>query len=108
MVPEHGFKALKGDLKYLVPLAVSVFFSILFVDYYVEVGENERENRYFIKRYPTFQIEFRSLYSHPSWDYDELTVEQQKELIVYCKFRWSIDADLDRSDELKACSSRKF
>jgi len=107
MTAEHGFKALKGDLKYLIPFAVGVLILILNVGYYVEADENSSERRYFLKKTATFQLKFRSLYSHVSWRYDVLTVDQKKELIEYCKYRWGIVTDLDYPSELEACSGRK-
>jgi hypothetical protein len=57
---------------------------VLNVGYYVEVDENSEGRKYFIKRALTFQIEFRSLYSHWAWSYDALTIEQKQELVDYC------------------------
>ncbi|HEX8542141.1 MAG TPA: hypothetical protein VF671_10585 [Pseudomonas sp.] len=107
MVAEHGFSALKKDLKYLIPLVLAVLVLVLNVGYYVEVDENSEGRQYFIKRALTFQVKFRSLYSHWTWSYDALTIEQKQELVDYCKYRWGIVTDLDHADELKTCSARK-
>ncbi|OCR26546.1 hypothetical protein AFK24_03180 [Pseudomonas syringae] len=108
MTAKYEFKALRGDLKYLIPSVFAFLLLALNVGYYVEAEENSNDRRYFLKQDFTFQMEFISLYSHWAWSYDALTIEQKQELIHYCKYRWGIVTDLDHADELKACSARKM
>lgn len=95
-------------MKKLIALTVLLVISWLFVGYYKSIDDAELNNNFFIKRYPTFQMEFVNLFANDadSKPLQKLSSEQRQLVIDYCRYRLGIDTTLQSQQELDACKKR--
>ncbi|KFE56894.1 hypothetical protein IV01_06845 [Pseudomonas syringae] len=80
----------------------------LYIGYYTELGVHGGNMVFFIKKYPTFQVEFENLYTREG-DHTPLARMNMVEasiIIDYCKHRLGIDTWLETEEELEACKAR--
>ncbi|MFJ3485445.1 hypothetical protein ACIPL1_18945 [Pseudomonas sp. NPDC090202] len=62
---------------------------------------------FFIKKYPTFQVEFENLFANYK-DHKalaELTPKERQKIIDYCKYRLGIITTLETQDDLESCKA---
>lgn len=63
---------------------------------------------FFIKRYPSFQIEFENIFAYESDDkaLPELSGLEKRKVVAYCKYRLGLATTLTTQDELDKCKAR--
>lgn len=95
-------------MKWLISLALLLCSTLPFVGYYNSIDDAEINTRYFIKRYPTLQMEFVNLFANDSdhKSVDELSAEERGLIIDYCRYRFGINTRLASQADLEACKQR--
>jgi hypothetical protein len=95
-------------MKKLLTIVVLALLATLYIGYYKELVEARRENVFFIKKHPTFQVRFYNIHANDG-DYreiEQLTGEQRKKMIDYCRYRLGIDTELKTQADVVMCSKR--
>lgn len=95
-------------MKWLISLMFLLCGFVPFVGYYNSIDDAEINTRYFIKRYPMFQMEFVNLFANDSdhKSVDELSDEERGLIIDYCRYRFGINTRLVTQTDLEACKQR--
>lgn len=81
---------------------------LLFVGYYRVVDDAELNRVFFIKKRPTFQVEFVNLFANDADNkkLHELEMAERELIIDYCKYRLGINSELRTQEELEICKQR--
>ncbi|HCS45386.1 MAG TPA: hypothetical protein DIW52_21585 [Pseudomonas sp.] len=82
--------------------------TVLFVGYYEVLEDAETRSVVFIKQSSTFQVKFRHLFANDADDkpLSQLSDEERRAVINYCKYRLGVVTDLKTQDELDVCKQR--
>ncbi|AOE84994.1 hypothetical protein [Pseudomonas sp. TCU-HL1] len=92
-------------MKKLPPIIALTLLAVLFVGYYEVLEEAETHSVFFIKKSPTLQVKFRHLFANDADDkpLNQLSDEEQRAVIDYCKYRLGIGTELKTQEELETC-----
>ncbi|MCL6688986.1 hypothetical protein M8R19_09695 [Pseudomonas sp. R3.Fl] len=95
-------------MKKLIYPVVLLVVARLFLGYYESIDDAELNTNFFIKRHPTFQMEFVNLFANDadSKPLQELSAEERQLVIDYCRYRLGIETRLQSQTELDACKKR--
>jgi hypothetical protein len=95
-------------VRWLIFALPMILWSMLYVGYYEAMEDGDVEMILFIKKHPTFQVEFINIHANDG-DYrkvERLTAEQQKWMIDYCHYRLDIDTELKTQEDVETCSKK--
>ncbi|MCY1431945.1 hypothetical protein D9M71_479240 [compost metagenome] len=95
-------------MKNLVLPLVLALLAGLFIGYYDTRYAEDNKRVFFIKKQPTFQVEFENLFANDADNkkLPELNDEERKIVLNYCKYRLGIETNLKTQDELEMCKKR--
>ena len=95
-------------MKKLIILIALLLTGALFIGYYKAIDDAELNTVCFIKKSPTFQVEFESLFANDADDKElyKLNGEERQLVIDYCRYRLGTKTELKSQDELDACKER--
>ncbi|KFE56893.1 hypothetical protein [Pseudomonas syringae] len=95
-------------MKYILAIAALVLVTHFYVGYYTILGVHGGDLVFFIKKYPTLQVQFTNLYTRDSEDVplDELNIAEANLIKSYCKYRLGVINRLGTDEELEACKAR--
>ncbi|MCD5989306.1 hypothetical protein KDX30_15485 [Pseudomonas sp. CDFA 553] len=90
-------------ITFLITLA-----AVLYIGYYEKVEDAYPEKVFFIKKSPTFKIEFENIFAYESDDkkLSQLTDTERQLVIQYCKYRLGLTTTLKNQNELEECKKR--
>ncbi|WP_025130375.1 hypothetical protein [Pseudomonas sp. PH1b] len=80
----------------------------LYIGFYEKIEDAYPEKVFFIKRYPSFQMEFENIFAYESDDktLSELSDLERQKVIAYCKYRLGLATTLTTQSELDSCKAR--
>jgi hypothetical protein len=89
-------------------IIVLTLLAVLFIGYYEVLEDAETHSVLFIKKSPTLQVKFRHLFANDADDklLNQLSDEERRVVINYCKYRLGIETELKTQEELEACKQR--
>lgn len=95
-------------MKKLIFLIVSAFLTALYIGYYPATEDAEIKNVFFIKKHPTFQVEFRNIHANDGdiLLLEHLTEQERQWTIDYCRYRLGIDTELKTQADVVMCSKK--
>ncbi|MGE8501725.1 hypothetical protein VUJ49_09225 [Pseudomonas berkeleyensis] len=95
-------------MKTLAAALALALLAIIFVGYYDALDDADINRVFFIKKAPTWQVEFRNLFANDADDkpLERLTPEERDEVIAYCRYRLGITTELNTQAELERCKPR--
>lgn len=102
---KNRFTRTGDSMKKWILAVPAMLATSLFIGYYDEAVEHDTQTHLFIKKHPTFQIEFSNIFANYRDDKTliELTSEERRQVMDYCKYRLGIDTLLEPQDELDRC-----
>ena len=91
----------------LIILSITIV-AILYIGFYERMEDVYPEKVFFIKKSPTFQIEFENIFAYESDDksLSELSEAERNVVVQYCKYRLGINTTLTSQSELEKCKQR--
>ncbi|AXJ07681.1 hypothetical protein CFN16_27160 [Pseudomonas fluorescens] len=95
-------------MKSLLIILSTTIVAILYIGFYERMEDAYPEKVFFIKKSPTFQIEFENIFAYESDDKNlsELSEAERSLVINYCKYRLGVDTTLKSQSELEKCKQR--
>lgn len=95
-------------MKILITSLALALLAVLLIGYYDTRYAEDNKTVFFIKKQPTFQMEFENLFANDADNkkLHELNDEERQFVIDYCKYRLGIKTDLKTQEELEACKQR--
>jgi hypothetical protein len=95
-------------MKKLIALIVLALVTVLYVGYYEALEDGDIETILFIKKHPTFQMEFYNIHANDGEirQVERLTEQERKWIIDYCKYRLGIDTDLKTQNDVEICRKK--
>jgi hypothetical protein len=95
-------------MKSLLIILSTTIVAILYIGFYEKMEDAYPEKVFFIKKSPTFQIEFENIFAYESDDKNlsELSETERSLVINYCKYRLGVDTTLKSQSELEKCKQR--
>ena len=86
----------------LIAIGVS---TTLTVGYYPSYFDEETQYNFFIKKAPTFQLEFRHIFANEgdAKPLARLRPDEREAVINYCRYRIGINTKLETQADLDAC-----
>ena len=93
-------------MKKLIAAALLALIAALYIGYYTALEDGDVETVLFIKKHPTFQIEFYNIHANDGdlHKLERLSPEQRKWITDYCRYRLGIDTDLTTQADVEMCS----
>jgi hypothetical protein len=98
----------KAGMRYLIFASLISLLLILNTGFYNEVSDSEITRIYFIKKHPTFRMQFFNIHANDG-NYrriEKLTNEQRQDIIDYCKYRLGIDSEITTQADIETCAKR--
>ncbi|WP_240950779.1 hypothetical protein [Collimonas pratensis] len=104
---EHSNSMQKPFNKKIIYIAALIFVLLiawLFTGYVRSYLDEGQQTTFFIKKFPTFQLEFVDPFANEgdSPAIAELSTVDRKSLVDYCKYRFGVTSDSD--DALDTCA----
>jgi hypothetical protein len=99
----------RRNKKYELLIAtVLVVVAMLNVGDYEALEDGDIETIVFIKKHPTFQMQFYNIHADDGEirKIDRLTTEERGRIIDYCKYRLGIDTELKTQDDVEMCRKK--
>ncbi|MBV4549368.1 MULTISPECIES: hypothetical protein [Pseudomonas] len=95
-------------MKKLIALIVLALVTVLYVGYYEALEDGDIETILFIKKHPTFQMEFYNIHANDGEirQVERLTEQERKWIIDYCRYRLGIDTDLKTQNDVEICRKK--
>lgn len=95
-------------MKKLICTTALLIISWLYVGYYTSIDDAEINTNFFIKRHPTPQIKFINMFANDADNktLEELSSEELKLVINYCRYRLGVKTTLQTQSELDECKKR--
>ncbi len=95
-------------MKSLMFFVAIALVAALFVGYYEKMEDADPEKVFFLKKQPTLKVHFVNIFAYESDDkkLSELSDEEKRHVIDYCKYRLGISTDLKDQQALEACKQR--
>ncbi|MFJ3263343.1 hypothetical protein ACIPK7_24075 [Pseudomonas sp. NPDC086581] len=95
-------------MKKFFALVLMLCVAHLYVGFYETRWAEDNKRVFFIKKYPSLQIEFVNLFASDADDksLDQLSPLERATVRDYCKYRLGIEAELKTQAELNACKER--
>lgn len=95
-------------MKRLIVLLLVLCVAHIYVGYYETRWAEDNKRVFFIKKYPSFQVEFVNLFASDADDksLDQLSPLERTAVRDYCKYRLGIETELKTQAELNACKVR--
>jgi hypothetical protein len=80
--------------------------AVLYTGFVKSYLDHEVQTTFFIKRFPTFQMEFFDPFANEGDDVpmSQMSTSDRAEFAAYCKYRFGLDADSDLA--LEDCKSK--
>lgn len=88
----------------LIFLFIVIVIWRFFIGYYWLALTEDNSPQFFLKHYPSYQMEFVYIYRDGDVDFlpfSHLSLEEKKELMTFCRYRYGINAKND--DNIKKC-----
>lgn len=95
-------------MKYFVLAILTSLLLILNIGFYNEVSDAEVNRIFFIKKHPTFRVQFFNIHANDGNHrrIEKLTSEQRQDIIDYCKYRLGIDSEVTTQADIEMCAKR--
>lgn len=95
-------------MKSLLIILSTTIVAMLYIGFYEKMEDAYPEKVFFIKKSPTFQMEFENIFAYESDDkkLSELSEGERSLVINYCKYRLGLDTTLKSQSELEECKQR--
>lgn len=95
-------------MKTLLIILSTTIVAMLYIGFYEKMEDAYPEKVFFIKKSPTFQMEFENIFAYESDDkkLSELSEVERSLVINYCKYRLGLDTTLKSQSELEKCKQR--
>ncbi len=95
-------------MKKFLAIITLIFITHLYVGYYETRYAEDNKMVFFIKKYPTLQVEFVNLFASDADDKPLADLGAVEKSIIrnYCKYRLGIETWLQSQEELEACKPR--
>ncbi|KJK03490.1 hypothetical protein UB43_03040 [Pseudomonas sp. 21] len=95
-------------MKKLIAILLVLCVAHLYVGFYRTRWAEDNKRVFFIKKYPSLQVEFVNLFASDADDksLDQLTPLERTAVRDYCKYRLGIETELKTQTELDACKAR--
>lgn len=95
-------------MKSLLIILSTTIVAMLYTGFYEKMEDAYPEKVFFIKKSPTFQMEFENIFAYESDDkkLSELSEAERRLVISYCKYRLGLDTTLKSQSELEKCKQR--
>lgn len=95
-------------MKLLLIILSTTIVAMLYIGFYEKMEDAYPEKVFFIKKSPTFQMEFENIFAYESDDkkLSELSEAERNLVINYCKYRVGLDTTLKSQSELEKCKQR--
>ncbi|WP_085747404.1 MULTISPECIES: hypothetical protein [unclassified Pseudomonas] len=95
-------------MKTLLIILSTTIVAMLYIGFYEKMEDAYPEKVFFIKKSPTFQMEFENIFAYESDDkkLSELSEVERSLVIDYCKYRLGLDTTLESQSELEKCKQR--
>ncbi|MCJ1888100.1 hypothetical protein LNN38_24830 [Pseudomonas sp. LA21] len=95
-------------MKKLIVLLLVLCAAHLYVGFYKTRWAEDNKRVFFIKKYPSLQVEFVNLFASDADDkpLDQLSPLERATVRDYCKYRLGIETELKTQTELDACKER--
>lgn len=95
-------------MKRLVALLLILCVAHLYVAFYNTRWAEDNKHVFFIKKYPSLQVEFVNLFASDADDkpLDQLSPLERTTVRDYCKYRLGIETELKTQAELDVCKTR--
>ncbi|MDN3223053.1 hypothetical protein [Pseudomonas nunensis] len=95
-------------MKYLFIIVLTALAAVLYIGFYEKMEDAYPEKVFFIKKSPTFQIEFENIFAYESDDKSlaELSETERQSVIQYCKYRLGKVSTLQNQRELEECKKK--
>lgn len=89
-------------MKKLLIAGALALLAVLYVGYYEALEEGDIETILFIKKHPTFQVEFYKIHANDGEirQVERLTEEER------CRYRLGIDTDLKTQSDVEMCRKK--
>lgn len=95
-------------MKKLTALFILVLVPVLYVGYYEALEDGDIETILFIKKHPTFQMNFYNIHANDGEirQVERFTEQERKWIIDYCRYRLGIDTDLKTQNDVEVCRKK--
>jgi len=95
-------------MKKLLIAAIFAVVTMLYVGYYEALEDGDIETIVFIKKHPTFQMNFHNIHANDGEirKVERLTAEERGWIIDYCRYRLGINTDLKTQDDVEMCRKK--
>lgn len=95
-------------MKKLIALLLVLWVVHLYVGFYKTRWAEDNKKVFFIKKYPSLQVEFINIFASDADDksLDQLSPLERTAVRDYCKYRLGIETGLKTQAELNACKAR--
>lgn len=95
-------------MKRLIVLLLVLCVAHLYVGFYNTRWAEDNKRVFFIKKYPSLQVEFVNLFASDADDkpLDQLSPLERAAVRDYCKYRLGIETELKTQAELDVCKTR--
>lgn len=92
-------------MKKLLIATILAVSTMLYVGYYEALEDGDIETIVFIKKHPTFQMNFYNIHANDGEirKVERLTAGERGLIIDYCRYRLGIDTDLRTQDDVDMC-----
>lgn len=95
-------------MKKCIALLFILFVAHLYIGFYETRWAEDNKRVFFIKKYPSLQVEFVNLFASDADDkpLEQLSPLERATVRDYCKFRLGIETHLETQEELNACKAQ--
>ncbi len=95
-------------MKKLTALLLGLCVAHIYVGFYKTRWAEDNKRVFFIKKYPSLQVEFVNLFASDADDKSLYQLSPLERTVVrdYCKYRLGIETELKTQAELNACKAR--
>jgi hypothetical protein len=92
-------KPFNKKIIYLAALILVLLIAWLFTGYVRSYLDDEQQTTFFIKKFPSFQMEFSDPFANEgdSPAIADLSTVDRKSLVEYCKYRFGVTSDSDEA-----------
>ncbi|WP_397450945.1 hypothetical protein [Pseudomonas sp. NA-150] len=97
-------------MKIFILATLLATIGVLNIGYYTYLEELDPIRVWFIKKHPTFQVEFYNIYAGGMIEtkLEKLSVRRRNLMIDYCKYRLGIITELKTEEELERCKVGQY